>query len=106
MVKKLQYFFRTLLTLPIRLYQKLLSKALNAGCLYYPSCSEYTRQSIMKHGVSGILLGVTRVFRCHGTFFTGGSDPVPDKLTLRYIGDSYKRFWRYRKEHNHTHGEE
>jgi len=34
--------------------------------MYYPSCSEYTRQSILKKGViAGILFGGWRILRCN-----------------------------------------
>ncbi len=34
-------------------------------CIYYPSCSEYTKQAIEIHGsFKGIRLGVSRIARC------------------------------------------
>lgn len=47
----------------------------NSGCRYYPTCSEYMRQSIKRHGFYGIILGIRRLLRCH-PFATGGSDPT------------------------------
>jgi len=47
------------------------------GCKYYPTCSEYTYQAIVKYGViKGSWLGLKRVARCH-PFAKGGNDPVP-----------------------------
>ena len=45
-------------------------------CKYQPSCSEYTKQAIKKHGsFKGILLGMFRIARCN-PFSSGGYDPV------------------------------
>ncbi len=52
----------------------------NAGCRFHPSCSEYTRQAILTHGVfKGTLLGMKRILRCH-PWSKGGEDPVPPKI--------------------------
>ncbi|MFA5947271.1 MAG: membrane protein insertion efficiency factor YidD [Patescibacteria group bacterium] len=46
----------------------------NGYCPFYPSCSEYTRQSILKDGVIvGIAKGGWRICRCH-PFTEGGVD--------------------------------
>ena len=35
-------------------------------CVFYPTCSEYTKEAINKYGVwRGISLGFKRVLRCH-----------------------------------------
>ncbi|OGI66143.1 membrane protein insertion efficiency factor YidD [Candidatus Nomurabacteria bacterium RIFCSPLOWO2_01_FULL_39_18] len=48
----------------INFYQKFLS--LPNKCVFYPSCSEYTKQAIEKYGVvHGIRLGFFRILRCH-----------------------------------------
>lgn len=61
----------------IRLYQKLVSPALPPSCRFAPSCSEYARQAVEKHGVlRGLWLGLGRLLRCH-PFSHGGYDPVP-----------------------------
>lgn len=50
----------------IQLYQKVLSPLLGQNCRFYPSCSEYCRQSIEKYGVlRGGLASLKRIFRCH-----------------------------------------
>jgi len=68
----------------IVLYQKTLSpdhgfmKSRYPGgyCKYEPSCSEYCRQSVEKHGVAkGGLKGIWRILRCN-PWSKGGSDPV------------------------------
>ncbi len=48
----------------------------SAGCRFYPSCSEYTKQSLERHGISrGLWLGLKRLGRCH-PFSDGGLDPI------------------------------
>ena len=43
-------------------------------CKYYPSCSEYTKQSLKKYGVlKGLFKGIWRVLRCN-PFSKGGID--------------------------------
>lgn len=60
----------------VRLYQILLSPIFPTSCRYYPSCSEYTRQAILRHGVfRGIGKGAWRILRCN-PWTRGGYDPV------------------------------
>lgn len=48
-------------------------------CRFYPSCSQYTYESVEKFGfVRGLFLGSKRVLRCH-PWNEGGHDPVPKK---------------------------
>ena len=62
----------------IRFYQLTLSKAIPSGtCRFYPTCSHYGYQAIVKHGlIKGSGLAVWRVARCQ-PFSKGGYDPVP-----------------------------
>ncbi len=65
------------LVILITLYQKLLSPLLPPSCRYTPTCSQYAREALLKHGVfRGLLLAVRRLLRCH-PFHAGGYDPVP-----------------------------
>lgn len=63
----------------IELYKKYISPIFyNRGvrCKYYPTCSEYTRQAIIKYGaIKGIFLGVKRILKCN-PFSKGGYDPL------------------------------
>lgn len=35
-------------------------------CIYYPTCSEYTKQAIQKYGIfKGFKLGLKRIARCN-----------------------------------------
>lgn len=66
------------LVAPIRFYQLYLSPLKGPTCRFTPTCSEYARQAIMRHGpVRGLGLAIWRVLRCH-PFTPGGYDPVPD----------------------------
>ncbi|MBU6447288.1 membrane protein insertion efficiency factor YidD [Patescibacteria group bacterium] len=42
-------------------------------CKYYPSCSEYTKQSVQKYGIFGLFKGFFRVLRCN-PWSKGGVD--------------------------------
>jgi uncharacterized protein len=70
---------KTVLLALIRLYQLTLSSVTGRSCRYLPTCSDYARQAIEKHGVGrGSLLAVARVSRCH-PWGDDGFDPVPDE---------------------------
>ena len=50
----------------INFYQKYISIYFKPSCVFYPTCSEYTKQAIEKYGViKGIYLGFLRILRCH-----------------------------------------
>ncbi len=83
---------RFLLALPVLIYQKLISPALPPHCIYTPSCSQYTREAIARHGIMGALAGLLRLFRCIGGLYKGGHDPVPERLTAAYLFGSFKTF--------------
>ncbi len=67
----------------IRAYQRTLSPdhgplaSLHSfRCRFYPSCSQYTYETIEKHGaIRGSLISLYRVARCN-PFTAGGVDPV------------------------------
>ncbi|MFN2747515.1 MULTISPECIES: membrane protein insertion efficiency factor YidD [Bacillus] len=70
---------KSLFLLIIRLYQKWISPVLPPSCRFYPTCSNYGREAIEKHGaLKGGWLTVRRILKCH-PFHPGGIDPVPDK---------------------------
>ncbi|GAB5497809.1 MAG: membrane protein insertion efficiency factor YidD [Pseudohongiellaceae bacterium] len=62
----------------ITLYQLTLSLLIGQQCRFYPTCSQYTKEAIARHGVvRGSTLGVKRISHCH-PWHAGGYDPVPD----------------------------
>ncbi len=69
---------RTLLALAIRFYQIAISPLLPGRCRFYPTCSEYAREAVLRHGVlRGGWLAIRRLARC-GPWHPGGYDPVPE----------------------------
>ena len=65
----------------IRAYQAAVSPLLPAACRFDPSCSEYARIAIERHGPArGVWLGLRRIARCH-PFGGFGPDPVPEART-------------------------
>jgi hypothetical protein len=68
---------RSLALLLLRLYQRLLSPSFRGSCRHLPSCSEYAREAIERHGAArGLWLSLRRLTRCH-PLGTSGYDPVP-----------------------------
>ena len=46
-------------------------------CRFRPTCSQYAKEAITKHGVcKGLWLSAVRLSKCH-PFHAGGYDPVP-----------------------------
>ena len=67
---------KTILLYLIRLYQKAISPFLAPHCRFYPTCSQYSYESINKYGFfRGLYLSVLRIGKCH-PFHSGGYDPV------------------------------
>lgn len=63
-------------TLPIVVYQRLVSPALGERCRYYPSCSQYAVEAIRSFGIlRGLVLAGWRLLRCN-PWSPGGYDPV------------------------------
>jgi len=61
----------------ITLYQKLASPWMPPACRFTPTCSQYAKEALVKHGVlRGLYLAARRLARCH-PFHRGGYDPVP-----------------------------
>jgi uncharacterized protein len=69
-------WLRALVVLPLRGYQRVLSPAIGQRCRYYPSCSEYAVQAIMRFGIlRGLVLAGWRLLRCN-PWSRGGFDPI------------------------------
>lgn len=60
----------------IDFYKKYISPALPPSCRFYPTCSQYARDAVLKYGVvKGGLMAVWRILRCN-PFSKGGIDEV------------------------------
>lgn len=58
----------------LELYKRYLSPLLPRACRFTPTCSEYARLAVLKHGVwRGSLLAAGRLARCH-PLHPGGVD--------------------------------
>ena len=61
----------------LRLYKFVLSPLLPAACRYQPTCSDYAREAVERHGaLRGTVMAARRLARCH-PLREGGYDPVP-----------------------------
>lgn len=72
-LKLLAYPFLAL----IWFYQKAISPWLPASCRYTPTCSQYAKEALLKHGViKGSWLAAKRILSCN-PWGGHGHDPVP-----------------------------
>lgn len=61
----------------IAFYQRFISPAFPSRCRFYPTCSQYSKEAILKYGpAKGGYLAIRRLLRCH-PLNPGGHDPVP-----------------------------
>lgn len=61
----------------IRGYQFLLSPWVGNHCRFHPTCSEYAKIAVTRHGsLRGSWLALRRLSKCH-PWHPGGADPVP-----------------------------
>jgi len=60
----------------LKFYQSMISPWLPPSCRFVPTCSEYAREAIQRHGaLRGGRMAVWRLLRCQ-PFCPGGYDPV------------------------------
>ncbi|MDP2646660.1 MAG: membrane protein insertion efficiency factor YidD [Desulfobacterales bacterium] len=73
----------------IKIYQYVVSPVLGPACRFYPTCSSYSYQAILRHGpVAGAFFAMKRILRCH-PFHPGGYDPVPEQMVRDDPGRSF-----------------
>jgi putative membrane protein insertion efficiency factor len=61
----------------IKFYQNFISPLLPSTCRYTPTCSEYAKQSLVKHGlIKGSFISMKRIIKCN-PWGGNGYDPVP-----------------------------
>jgi putative membrane protein insertion efficiency factor len=67
----------------IKFYKKFISPLKPPSCRFYPSCSSYMLEAVLRFGaIRGGWLGIRRLLKCH-PFNPGGFDPVPLELKRR-----------------------
>ena len=75
---------KQILIAPIRFYRKAISPLLPKSCRFYPTCSEYAEQAILKHGaIKGLYLALRRILKCHPLHQCDYHDPVPEEFSFR-----------------------
>ncbi len=74
----LSHALKSILLAGIRFYQAIFAPLMPVGCKFYPTCSQYAYEAILRHGPRrGIYLAAARLLRCR-PFTRGGHDPVPE----------------------------
>ncbi|MDW3211060.1 MAG: membrane protein insertion efficiency factor YidD [Reichenbachiella sp.] len=74
---KMKTILKKLFLIPIWIYQYSISPLFPSSCRFSPTCSQYTKEAIEKHGVGkGMILGIKRIAKCH-PWGSSGYDPVP-----------------------------
>ena len=73
----LKLLLKWVLLLPILFYQRCISPFTPAACRFTPTCSQYAKEAIQKHGpFKGLYLAIRRILRCN-PWGGSGYDPVP-----------------------------
>jgi len=76
------------------IYQNALSQQFSANCLYHPSCSDFSKQSVREYGLlKGVFLSADRVMRCNRIAATGIH---PLRIENNKVQDPVD-FYRFRK---------
>ncbi len=76
----LDWPFKIMAVFLINIYRYTLSSFAGRSCRHLPSCSEFTRDAIWKHGFwPGGWMGLARLVRCRPGG-THGYDPVPEDI--------------------------
>ncbi len=80
LIRNLDIFLRRVLIGFVRFYQKFISPLTPGSCRHIPTCSNYTIEAIMRHGIfRGTWMSIKRIARCN-PWGTKGYDPVPPKF--------------------------
>lgn len=68
--------FKKLLIILIKIYQKYISPLKPPSCRFYPTCSQYAIDAVLKYGtIKGSFMAIRRIIKCH-PFNPGGYDPL------------------------------
>ena len=75
--------FTYLLIKLIKIYKFLISPLLGDSCRYFPTCSEYSIDSLKTYGLfKGLFLSLKRILSCH-PWGSGGFDPVKKEMKVK-----------------------
>ncbi len=75
--------FTQLIIKLIKCYKFLLSPMTGDSCRFFPTCSDYSIQSLKTFGFfKGIYLSLKRILSCH-PWSNGGFDPVKKQMKVK-----------------------
>ncbi len=98
MFAKVTILLRLFFLLPVYIYRLIISPWLKPSCIYTPTCSQYMITAVKRHGIfRGFFMGLLRIGRCHGSFFNGGDDAVPEHFSMQNIFAKYVDFRKRRQ---------
>ena len=64
----------------IKIYKYTISPLLGSNCRYFPTCSDYSIESLKTYGLfKGLYLSLKRILSCH-PWGSGGFDPVKKEM--------------------------
>lgn len=73
---KILNFYQKILS-PFKVFLRYFGFIGNNSCVFYPTCSEYTKEAVKKYGIlKGFYLGFLRILRCH-PWQNKHFDPLP-----------------------------
>ena len=73
-MKKILKLPSKIMIILINFYKKYISTFTIKKCIFYPTCSEYSKQAFEKYGfIKGVFLTIKRIIRCN-PFSKGGVD--------------------------------
>ena len=79
--------FTNILIIIIRGYRFFISPLLGNSCRYFPTCSEYSIESLKTFGfLKGSFMSLKRIISCHPIKFLGGGegfDPVDKNMKVK-----------------------
>ena len=94
MIRRFLTFFSIAL---IDAYKYIVSPLLGNNCRYLPTCSEYTKESIIKFGLTrGTWLGLKRIIKCH-PWGKSGHDPIKWIINFISFNHEYFKLNKYKK---------
>jgi len=80
---------KKLLLFVIGIYRRFISPIKPPCCRFYPTCSSYAQEAILRHGaMRGGFFALLRILKCH-PFHPGGYDPVPPVCCARHGKNLY-----------------